>query len=198
MNATTHHDQASAHTTAEALAQLTRCLGDLHAARGRINLERGERDLARADLAESLRQDPDNADAQQLRGLIERHHPTGSCFSPAEGDGPGANTASQPRTRFEAGYQVWARYPDNPDRGDDLLETGFSPTPRGLQEAIEYARYMCGDESSRERGLLYDAYMTGGEEFGAVVVEYRSLAREVHLEKGPTDDDSEGELAIDS
>ena len=179
----------------EDLVQLTRCLSEAYTARGHIYLERGEIEMARSDLNVALRLDPGNTDADRLRGNIERHHPAGSFLSPTEVDGPGGEAASQPRTCFEAGYQVWTRFPDNPDRGGDLLETGFSPTPRGLQEAIEYARHMCSDESSRERGLLYDAYMTGGEEFDAVVVEYRSLAREVHLEKGSTDDDPEGELA---
>ena len=87
-----------------------------------------------------------------------------------------------------------ARYPDNPERGDDLLETSFPLTPGGLLEAVKYARHMCSDESSRERGLLYDAYLTGGENFDTVVFEFRSLAREVHLEKAVEDD---GEPAID-
>lgn len=195
MNPTIHQYQALAYAPEEALTQLTRCLGDLHAARGRINLERGERDLARADLAESLRHDPSNADAHQLRGLIERHHPAGSGLSPAEGDGPGGETASQPRTRFEAGYQVWARYPENPDRNDDSLVTPYPLTPKGLKDAIEYAKHMCSDASWSRRSDLFDAYWTGGVDFDAVVVEFRSLAREVHLEKGPFDDDPEGELA---
>ena len=52
-----------------------------------------------------------------------------------EGDEPAIDWAGfQPQTRFEAGYQVMARYPDNPGRGDDLLETSFPLTPGGFQK----------------------------------------------------------------
>lgn len=181
------------------LAQLTRCLSEAYTARGRIHLERGETDLALSDLNDALRLDPGNAEAHRLRVCIERHpnqvRPAPTVQGQTGGDEPKVDMACQPPTRFDAGYQVWARYPENPERGDDLLETGFSPTPRGLREAVAHARHMCSADSSRERGLLYDAYMTGAEEFDAVVVEFRSLAREVHLERGPTDDDPKGEPA---
>lgn len=180
------------------LAELTRCLSEAHTARGRIHLERGETDMALSDLNDALRLDPCNADAHRLRSTIERHPgqilPAPTAHGQTEGDEPAIDAGLQPQTRFEAGYQVMARYPDNPERGDDLLETSFPLTPGGLLEAVKYARHMCSDESSRERGLLYDAYLTGGENFDTVVFEFRSLAREVHLEKAVEDD---GEPAID-
>ena len=180
----------------EDLVQLTRCLSEAYNARGRIYLERGETDLARSDLNDALRLDPGNTDAHQLRYFIERHHPAGSGFSPAEGDDP-APAEFHPQTRFEAGYQVMARYPDNPERGDDLLETSFPLTSRGYHEAVEYAKHMCSDASSYERDHLYDAYHTGGETFDTVVVEFRSLAREVHLEKAALDEDGEPSDMVD-
>jgi len=183
----------------ETLAQLTRCLSEAYTARGRLHLERGETDMAQSDLNDALRLDPGNADAHRLRGIIERHPgqvlPAPTAHGQTGGDEPAIDAGLQPQTRFEAGYQVMARYPDNPRYGDDLLETSFPLTSRGYHEALEYAKYMCSDESSSERDKLYDAYRTGGENFDTVVVEFRSLAREVHLEKAALDED--GEPSID-
>ena len=178
----------------ETLVQLTRCLSEAYTARGRIYLERGETDLALSDLNDALGLDPGNADADRLRDLIDRHPgqvlPAPTPRGQTEGGEP-AIAGLPPQTRFEAGYQVLARYPDNPERGDDLLETSFPLTSRGYQEALEYAKHMCSDASSYERDHLYDAYHTGGEDFDTVVVEFRSLVREVHLEKAALDEDGE-------
>ncbi len=183
----------------ETLAQLTHCLSEAYTARGRLHLERGETDMAESNLNDALRLDPGNADAHRLRGIIERHPgqvlPAPTAHGQTEGDEPAIDAGLQPQTRFEAGYQVMARYPDNPGRGDDLLETSFPLTPGGFLEAVKYARHMCSDESSRERGLLYDAYLTGGEAFDAVVTEFRSLTRMIHLEKAL---DEDGEPLDDS
>jgi hypothetical protein len=54
---------------------------------------------------------------------------------------------------------------------------------------------MCSEESQSQRVSLYhDAYWTGGEQFDTVVIEFRSLVREIHLEKAIDDD---GEPVID-
>ncbi len=183
----------------ETLAQLTRCLCEAYTARGRIHLERGETDMAQSDLNDALRLDPGNAEAHRLRGSVERHPgqvlPAPNAHGQTGGDEPAIDAGLQPQTRFESGYQVMARYPDNPGRGDDLLETSFPLTPGGFLEAVEYAKHMCSDASSSERDKLYDAYLTGGENFDTVVVEFRSLARQVHLEKAALDED--GEPSID-
>lgn len=198
MDSTIRNDQVTAPNDTmppgpeETLAQLTRCLSEAHTARGRIHLERGETDLAQSDLNDALRLDPGNADANRLRDFIERHPsqvlPAPTASGQTEHDEPATDAGLQPQTRFESGYQVLARYPDNPERPDDLLETSFPLTPRGYHEALEYAKHMCSDASSYERNHLYDAYHTGGENFDTVVVEFRSLAREVHLEKAVDND----------
>jgi hypothetical protein len=180
------------------IAELTKCLSQAYTVRGRIHMERGETDHALADLDDALRLDPGNADAHRLRGLIEGHPeqvvPSPTVHGQTEGDEPAIDAGLQAQHRFEAGYQVRARYPDNPGRDDDVLKMSFPLTPEGFLEAVEYARHMCSDESSRERGLLYDAYLTGGEQFDTVVTEFRSLVREIHLEKAIDDD---GEPVID-
>ena len=195
--ATTPQD-ATAPGPGETLAQLTRCLSEAYTARGRVYLERGETDLALADLDDALRMEPGNAEAHRLRVVVERLPgqvlPAPNAHGQDGGDGPATDAGPRPQTRFEAGYQVMARHPDNPERRDDLLKTSFPLTPGGFHEAVEYARRMCSDESSRERGLLYDAYMTHGEVFDAVVMEFRSLTRQVHLEKAALDEDDESPI----
>lgn len=203
-NSTIGDEQATAPNDAttpgpgETLAQLTRCLSETYTARGRVHLERGETGLALADLDEALRMEPGNAEAHRLRVVVERRPgqvlPAPNAHGQAGGEGPATDADLRPQTRFEAGYQVMARYPDNPGRRDDLLKTSFPLSPRGFLEAVKYARHMCSDESSRERGLIYDAYLTGDEVFDAVVVEYRSLARQVHLEKAALDEEEESPI----
>jgi hypothetical protein len=44
------------------------------------------------------------------------------------------------QVRFQAGYQVTARYPDEPGSDDFLLVSAFPLTDRGLRDAIDFAR----------------------------------------------------------
>jgi hypothetical protein len=175
-----------------AIAELTVCLSQAYIARAYFHLDLGETDLALADLDATVRLDPDNIEANRLGSLIAGHPgqvvPSPTVDGQTQGNEPAIDAGVQPQTRFEAGYQVMARYPDNPGRGDEPLGPAHPLTALGRLQAIEFARHMCSDESSRERGLLYDAYLTGGEQFDTVVTEFRSLVREIHLEKAADDD----------
>ncbi len=157
-------------------------------ARARLRLEQGGRDLALADLKEALRHEPGNNEAIELRHQIQGERvgaepgSTGLVIQGITGEG-------EPWPHHRAGYQVMARYPDNPGRCDDPLGPPYPLTAQGRMEAIEFARRMCSDATRTQRRELFDAYWTGGEDFDAVVVEFRSLAREVHLEKALDEDD---------
>jgi len=82
---------------------------------------------------------------------------------------------------------VSARYHAEDNDTDQIL-AWFPLTAQGRQQAIDYARHMCSEESRSQRNQLYDAYWTGGVDFDAVVTEVRSIVRRVHLEKALDDD----------
>ena len=81
-----------------------------------------------------------------------------------------------------------ARYPNLPNGGDDPLGSPFPLTDEGRIRAIEFAREMCSEQSRSQRQELYEAYWSCGLDFDTVVVEFRSLTREVHLEKALDED----------
>ena len=174
------------------LAELTRCLSDAYTARGRIRMERGELGLARADLDDAIRQDPGNAEAHDLLALVQdpqgRRPQAEAESDQAERLDPVNLAGSPTQTRFQAGYQVEARYPYLPGGDGDPLASPSPLTVEGRLQAIEFARRMCRDESRSQRGELYDASWTDGEEFDTVVVEFRSLTREVHVERALDED----------
>jgi hypothetical protein len=171
----------------ETLAQLTQLLSEAFTARGLIQLQRGELDLARADLDQAVVQVPDNTEAHRLRILVEERqqhdHRSETLKIHPERLEQARSYAGPPETQFQAGYLVTARYPKCPDYHEPLGSP--SPlTPQGRLHAIEFARRMCSEESSTQRQQLYDASWTGGEWFDTVVWEFRSLARVIHFEKG--------------
>ncbi|SIO63376.1 Tetratricopeptide repeat-containing protein [Singulisphaera sp. GP187] len=175
---------------ATTLAELTLCLSATYAALGRLHLDLNEPDLALADLNEALRLDPDNTEAYQLRSVIEKR--TGQVRSvrvtpdQSERHELAIDCGSPPPTRFQAGYQVLARYDESGNSDQPLIVVPL--TDMGRFEAIEFARRMCSEESRSLRRGLYVAYWSHGEEFDVVVSEFRSLVREIHLEQAVGDD----------
>jgi hypothetical protein len=141
---------------------------------------------------EAIRLDPGNAEALHLRGVIEQQtgqaHSAVDVSSQSEGREPAIDNSDAPQTRLQAGYHVMARYGNDSGDADDTLASPFRLTDEGRLEAIEFARRMCRDESRQQRQNLYAAYSTSGEEFDTVVVEFRSLTRQVHLEKALDED----------
>jgi hypothetical protein len=170
----------------ETLTELTRCLSDAYVARGRMRLERGEFSLALSDLDDAIRQAADSTEAHRLRDLVHERKEADHQIQVAEVQTEPFHQAQcdaiRIETQFLAGYVVMARY-ESAHISDQPLSGRFPLGAEGRLAAIEEARRLCRDESRQQRQNLYDAYWTQGEEFDAIVTEFRSLTREVHLEK---------------
>lgn len=172
------------------LEGLNRCLSATYVARARLHLDLGDTLLAVADMREAFRHTPASFDPSQDRSITaggaSQVPPVQAAPDKSERDESSIDGGNTFPGCFQEGYQVLARYDQNNYSDQPLCD--FPLTETGRLEAIGFARHMCSESSRTLRSQLYDAHRSGGEDFDVIVIEYRSLVRQVHLERGVYED----------